>query len=92
MDQSIRQFEPCHAPFTADDIQWTSQPISNLEDRSVNDLLALEHEELAVYAFDLQGDLRNVRGLWHDTVSALARTVDQRDRAIFTLRKARRAA
>jgi hypothetical protein len=78
-------------PLTADDIPWISAPIPRLEDRSVEDLLALEHEELALYAFDLQSDLRNVRSLWHDTVGALARTAEQRDRAIFMLRKVRRS-
>lgn len=75
----------------ADQIPWKLAPIARLEDRTVQDLLDLEHEDLAVYTYDLQCDLRTVRGLFHDTLGALSVTANQRDKAIATVRLGRRS-
>ena len=88
---SIPEFDVSRS-VKAEEIRWKSNPLPRLEDRSVEDLMGLSYEDLVLYAYELQGDLRNIRGLWHDTLAALARTAEQRDRAVFSLRALRRAA
>lgn len=78
-------------PVTADDITWTSSPLPRLEDRTPPvDLVALAYEDLVVYCYDLQCELRTIRTLWHDTIGKLVRVAAQRDRALAAWRKARR--
>lgn len=76
-----------HQPVSAEDIQWHLAPLPSPENV---DLLGLDDTQLLDYARDLQRDLRSVRALLHETMTALARTVEQRDRALFIIQQTRR--
>lgn len=72
------------------EIHWASEPLACLEHRyALEEFHGLSREDLEVYTRSLQLDLHTIRLTLHDTMAALALTVDQRDRATFLVQQLR---
>jgi hypothetical protein len=73
---------------TAAEIRWTLEPVPRIERV---DLLALDADETAAYARDLQLALESVRVLQHESLDSIARVTHERDRARFVNHEMRRS-
>lgn len=78
---------------SATDIRWTLGRNLRVEDIwSVDDVLNASREDLEILACSALMEVRTLRPFLHDTIGALAHTVDQRDREAFRVRQLRRQA
>jgi len=68
----------------ADEIRWTLEPITPIEDRAHVATIVC-WEELANYCYDLQVELRAVRSLMHESLHALAGVTAQLERSKQTV-------
>jgi len=86
----LRKVSTIHEIVRADEIAWTSAPLSRLEDRPEDDFLALSHDEVLDYAADCREHLRALRETLAQSLAFVVKQRERLARAAQTIKAQRR--